>query len=97
MALSNQQKKSLKSHTHALKPVVRLGQSGLSESVLDEIEIALNHHELIKVKIAASDREEKNQIITQISEKTHSETIQTIGSIAVFYRENPDKKQFLSN
>ena len=96
MALSNQQKKSLKSHAHSLKPVVRLGQSGLSYSVLDESEIALNHHELIKVKITASDRDEKSQLITEIGEKTHSEIVQTIGFIAVFYRENPDKKQFLS-
>ena len=97
MALSNAQKKTLKSLTHDLKPVVRMGQSGLSESVLDEIENALTHHELIKVKIAASDRVEKEAVISDISEKTQSEVIQKIGYIAVFYRENPDKKQFLSS
>jgi len=94
MVLTNAQKKSLKSQTHALKPVVSLGKAGLSGSVLDEIESALNHHELIKVKVAASDREEKEAIIAEIAEKTHSEIIQKIGYIAVFYRENPDKKQF---
>lgn len=96
MALSNTQKKSLKSHTHALKAVVQLGQAGLSSSVLDEIEGALSHHELIKVKIAASDREEKANIIKEIAEKTHSEVVQSIGNVAVYYRENPDKKQFSS-
>ena len=94
MALSTQQKKSLKSHAHALKPVVMIGQSGLSSSVLDELELALNHHELIKVKISAADREEKNSIINEIAQKTHAEVIQTIGFIAVYYKENIDKKRY---
>jgi RNA-binding protein len=94
MSLSNQQKKKLKAHTHALKPVVRLGQSGLTATVLDEIEVAINHHELIKVKIAAADREDKKNIIIEIAEKTQSEVVQTIGSMAVFYRENIDKKNY---
>lgn len=94
MSLSNQQKKTLKAQAHPLKPVVRLGQSGLTTSVLDEIELAINHHELIKVKITASDRDDKKAIINEIAEKTQSEVIQTIGFVAVFYRENDDKKNY---
>ncbi|PCH85820.1 MAG: ribosome assembly RNA-binding protein YhbY [Piscirickettsiaceae bacterium] len=94
MSLSNAQIKALKAHTHSLKPVVRLGQSGLSPSVLDEVELALEHHELIKVKIAASDRKQKKAFIETIAEKTLSTVIQSIGSVAVFYRENPDKKNY---
>jgi len=94
MPLSNAQVKELKAHAHSLKPVVRLGQSGLSTSVLDEVELALNHHELIKVKVSGSDRDEKKEMISTIAEKTHSDVIQSIGSVAVFFRENPDKKSY---
>ncbi len=94
MALTNQQKKKLKTHAHSLKPVVMLGQSGLSNTVLDEIEQAIEHHELIKVKIAAADRDEKKELIQKIAEQTQSEIVQTIGFMAVFYRENSDKKAY---
>ncbi len=94
MPLSNAQVKKLKAHAHSLKPVVRLGQSGLTTSVLDEVELALNHHELIKVKVSASDRAEKKEMINTIAEKTQSDVIQSIGSVAVFFRENPNKKSY---
>jgi len=94
MALSNQDKRKLKAHAHALKPVVRVGQSGLTDTVLDEMELAIDHHELIKVKIAAADREDKKAIIQKIADKTQSEVIQTIGFTAVYYRENKDKKNY---
>ncbi len=59
MSLSNQQKKKLKFHAYDLKPVVRVGQSGLTDTVLDEIELAIEHHELIKVKVSAANRDDK--------------------------------------
>ncbi|MEW4982944.1 MAG: ribosome assembly RNA-binding protein YhbY [Cycloclasticus sp.] len=94
MALSNQQKKKLKVHAHSLKPVVRVGQAGLTDTVLDEIESAIDHHELIKVKVSAADREDKKTIIQKIAEQTQSDIVQTIGFTAVFYRENNDKKNY---
>lgn len=94
MALTNQQKKKLKAHAHGLKPVVRLGQSGLTDNVLDEIELAIEHHELIKVKVSADDRDDKKLIIQKIADQTRSEIIQSIGFMAVFYRENSDKKTY---
>ena len=59
MKLSNKQKQFLKGLAHPLKPVVQLGGNGLTEGVLAEIDNALNHHELIKVKVPSDDREEK--------------------------------------
>lgn len=56
MNLSTKQKQHLKGLAHPLKPVVLLGSNGLTEGVLAEIEQALEHHELIKVKIATEDR-----------------------------------------
>lgn len=94
MTLSAQQKKDLKRHAHSLKPVVQLGQAGLTAAVLDEIEGALNHHELIKVKIIASDRQEKMAIASSISQTTGAELVQVIGHIGVFYRLNPDRNRY---
>jgi len=83
-------KKKLRAEAHTLKPVVIIGQSGLTVAVLAEIEQALNSHELIKVKIRA-ERNERKQISEKICTDTGAELIQTIGQIAVIYRLNPDK------
>lgn len=84
-------KKKLKAQAHALKPVVMIGQAGLTDAVLAEIELALDSHELIKVKIRA-EREERQHISEEISRRTGAELIQTIGQIAVLYRLNPNKQ-----
>jgi RNA-binding protein len=83
-------KKKLRAEAHTLKPVVMIGQSGLTAAVLAEIELALNSHELIKVKIRA-ERDERKLISEKICTDTGAELIQTIGQIAVIYRLNPDK------
>jgi RNA-binding protein len=83
-------KKKLRAEAHSLKPVVMIGQSGLTAAVLAEIELALNSHELIKVKIRA-ERDERKQICEKICLDTGAETVQAIGQIAVIYRLNPDK------
>lgn len=83
-------KKQLKSQAHALKPVIMIGQSGLTEAVLNEIELALDTHELIKIKIRA-EREVRKQIADQICQETLAHMIQSIGQISVVYRRNPEK------
>lgn len=83
-------KKKLKAQAHGLKPVIIVGQAGLTEAVLAETEIALNTHELIKVKIRA-ERDERNSISEKICLSTGASLIQSIGQIAVIYRLNPNK------
>ncbi|MGR9045684.1 MAG: ribosome assembly RNA-binding protein YhbY [Gammaproteobacteria bacterium] len=90
--MNSAEKKQLRAQAHSLKPVIIIGQSGLSEGVLAEIELALDYHELIKVKIRA-DREERKKILGEIGTRTGAEFIQAIGQIATFYRLNPNKKQ----
>ncbi|WNB76939.1 ribosome assembly RNA-binding protein YhbY [Methylomonas koyamae] len=84
------QKKKLKAQAHALNPVVIVGQAGLTEAVLKEINVALDAHELIKIKIRA-ERDERAVISEQICAETKAELIQSIGQIAVVYRQNPKK------
>ena len=90
--LSTKQKQFLKGLAHHLSPVVMLGGNGLTEGVLAEIDNALNHHELIKVKISGADRETKQLIIDAIVRETQSSNIQTIGHILVLYRPSEEGK-----
>jgi RNA-binding protein len=68
-----------------------LGQKGLSEEVLNEIEIALAHHELIKIKLSVDDRELRKQMIADICDKANAEEVQSIGKTLSVYRVNTDK------
>lgn len=86
MNLTNKQKQHLKGLAHSLKPIVQLGANGLTEGVLAEIDNALAHHELIKVKVATSDREMKKLIIEAIVRETESVKVQTIGHVLVIYK-----------
>jgi RNA-binding protein len=83
-------KKQLKSDAHSLNPVVMLGQHGLTDAVLAEIELALDYHELIKIKIRA-ERDERKLISEKICKQTNAELIQSIGACIVIYRLNPNK------
>ena len=90
MNLSTKQKQHLKGLAHSLKPVVLLGANGLTEAVLAEIEIALNHHEL--VKIASEDRETKVLIVDAIIRETGAEKVQVIGKTLVLFRQTQERK-----
>lgn len=92
MTLNNKQRQYLKGLAHSLKPVVLLGQHGLTEGVLAEIDLALNFHELIKVKVAAEDREVKTLIMDAIVRETGAVKVQTIGHILTLYRASEQKK-----
>ena len=93
MKLTNNQKKYLRSIAHDLKPFVMIGQHGLSESVIAEIDSTMLKHELIKIKLRVEDCDEKQKIIEKILEFSHAEIVQVIGGVLVIYRpfeDNPD-------
>ncbi|WP_137167112.1 ribosome assembly RNA-binding protein YhbY [Salinimonas lutimaris] len=92
MKLSNKQKQFLKGLAHSLKPVVQLGGNGLTEGVVAEIDNALNHHELIKVKVPTDDREEKTLIIDAIVRETEAVKVQVIGHTLIIYRPSEERK-----
>ncbi len=89
--MNSEQKRKLKQRCHNLKPVVWIGQNGLTENVLSEINQALDTHELIKIKIASGDKSIKNDISKNICNEMNAELVQGIGNMYSFYRENPDK------
>ncbi len=84
-------KKQLKSLAHALKPVIIVGQSGLTESVLNEINITLDTHEVIKIKNRA-EKDDRKIISEQITREMKAELIQSIGQIIVIFRKKPEEK-----
>jgi RNA-binding protein len=89
--LSSDVKRKLKARAHALKPVVLLGQQGLSAPVLNEVTIALEYHELIKVKLPQIEREVRAKITEEILAKTGAALVQSMGRIITLYKKNPNK------
>ena len=92
MNLTTKQKQYLKGIAHNLKPVVLLGQHGLTEGVLAEIDAALAHHELIKVKVAGEDRETKQLIAQAILRETRAVEVQMMGNMLSLFRQAEESK-----
>ncbi len=92
MNLTTKQKQYLKGMAHSLKPVVLLGQQGLTEGVLAEIDAALAHHELIKVKVAGEDRETKLLIAQAIVRETRAAQVQMMGNTLTLFRQAEESK-----
>lgn len=81
----------LKAQAHHLKPVVMLGAKGLTPAVIDETNVALTAHELIKVKINGMEREDRQAAAQELAEALQADLVQLIGNTAILWRENPDK------
>lgn len=92
MNLNKKQIQHLRALAHTLKPVVLLGSNGLTEAVVAEIDFALNHHELIKVKIPTDDRDTKVLIVEAILRETEAAKVQVIGKTLIMYRPSEEKK-----
>ncbi|OGT73991.1 MAG: RNA-binding protein [Gammaproteobacteria bacterium RIFCSPLOWO2_12_47_11] len=88
MELTKPQVKFLRSLAHDRKPVIWLGQNGLTDSVSSEIETALDYHELIKIKLRVGDRDLRDKTIEELCGKTRAEVVQRIGNIVTIYRKN---------
>lgn len=92
MNLSEHQKKYLRGLGHQLKPLIMVGDAGLSESVLAEYESTLSHHELIKVRIRVGDRDARDAIIGKLCTNSSAILVQRVGNVALLFRQNLKKK-----
>jgi len=97
MSLSPEQRREYRGIAHNLKPVIIVGDKGLSEGLQDELDRALNDHELIKIKIANQDRDVRREAIDALCEASGAELVQTIGKIAVILRRAKQPNPKLSN
>ena len=93
MKLSESQKKYLRGLGHELKPVIIIADAGLSDSVMKEFRSTIEHHELIKVRVRAGDRETRDNIISELCQKGSAELVTRIGNVALIYRRNDEKPQ----
>tara|TARA_B100001063_G_C16406531_1_gene377393 strand:- start:41 stop:343 length:303 start_codon:yes stop_codon:yes gene_type:complete len=97
MTLSNADKKHYRSIAHNLNPVIIVGDKGLTENLYEELNRALHDHELIKVKIAIGDRDDRVEITNALIDNTKAELVQSIGKVIVLLKKNPKAKPKLSN
>lgn len=90
-ALTNPQKRYLRGLAHDLRPIVLVGAKGVTPAVLAELDLALEQHELVKVRVAASDRDEREQWIAALVEGSGAGLAGRIGHVAILYRRSQDK------
>ena len=91
MALTPSRRSELRSEAHALTPVVIIGDKGLTDEVMAEIDRSLKAHELIKVRANTNDRDARELWMEKICERLDAHAVQQIGKILVVYRQNFDK------
>jgi len=97
MPLSNDRKKNYRAIGHNLKPVVTIAGNGLNTGVLEELDRALEDHQLIKVKLVINDRDIRKAAVQELCKKTRSEVVQEIGKVALVFREAKRPNAKLSN
>ncbi|MFL6593113.1 MAG: ribosome assembly RNA-binding protein YhbY [Luteimonas sp.] len=95
IALTNAQTRFLRGQAHGLKAILQVGGRGVSDSLVDELALALEHHELVKIKLAAEDRDSRDAMIDKLVERTDAALVQRIGHVAVLYRPSRDHRQIV--
>lgn len=95
MALTERQKKHLRRLGHDLRPIVRVGQRGLNPGVIEELRLALEHHELVKLGARVGDRDSRDAMLSTLAEATGSELVHRIGNVGLFYKKNSKMQKVL--
>ena len=93
--LTSAQTRFLRGQAHDLKAMLQVGGKGISDALVAEVDLALEHHELIKVKVASDDREARDAMIGELAARTGAALVQRIGHTAVFYRPSKDRRQIV--
>jgi RNA-binding protein len=93
--LSEKQKKYLRRLAHPMSPIVMLGNAGLTLGVAQELDRALNDHELVKVSARVGERTARDAALDDLAVKTSSEIVQRIGNVGVFYRRSAQMPKIL--
>jgi RNA-binding protein len=95
MALSEKQRKYLRRLAHPMSPIVMLGNAGLTEGVVNELDRALTDHELVKVTARVGEREARNEALAALATRTSAELVLRVGHVGVFYRRRADLPKIL--
>ena len=89
-ALTSRERAHLKARAHALEPGVHVGNSGLTDALIAEVDRALTAHELIKVKVAAEDRKARVAIGDEICARTEAAAVHRVGKVLILWRPRPE-------
>lgn len=95
MPLSSRQKRFLRGEAHARHPLVRVGGNGLTAAVLSALDEALEHHELVKVRIEEADREGRARLAEDACRRAGAELVQLLGGVATCYRRHPSEPRLV--
>ena len=90
MDLTEAQKRHLRGLAHKLKPVIMVGDAGISDSLLKEFDSTINHHELIKLRFRVTDRQQRDALIAELCVLGCANLVARTGHTAVLYRPNPE-------
>jgi RNA-binding protein len=92
-ALTAAQIRFLRGQAHELRAILQVGGKGVTDAVVAELDGALEHHELVKLRIASDDRDERESIISDLAARSGASLVQKIGKVAVLYRPTTDGKR----
>jgi putative YhbY family RNA-binding protein len=92
-SLSPAERKALKARAHAIEPVVWIGDDGVSDAVVSEIDRALAAHELIKARAAGLARGAREAALVEICARCAAQPVQHIGKVLVLYRKRPEAEK----
>ncbi|PWB19989.1 ribosome assembly RNA-binding protein YhbY [Stenotrophomonas sp. SPM] len=95
IALTASQTRFLRGHAHDLKALLQTGGKGITPAFIAELNEVLERHELVKVKVAAEDRDARDATIAEIVEATEAALVQRIGHVAVLYRPSKEQRQIV--
>lgn len=94
-ALTSAQTRFLRGQAHDLKAMLQVGGKGITDTLVSELENALEHHELVKIKVGAEDRETRDAMIAELATRSGAALVQRIGHTAVLYRPSKEKRQIV--
>jgi len=90
VSLTNRERSRLKARAHVLEPVVQVGNNGVTDTVLAEIDRALTAHELIKVRVNVADRLERSEMCANICARADAAEVLRVGKILGLWRPRPE-------
>lgn len=90
MALTSKQKREFRAQAHHLNPVVQTGNKGITDALVAEIDLALEHHELLKIRLAGAERDDRKQMTAELAERLQAEVVGSIGAVVILYRAKRD-------
>ena len=93
LQLTTTERRALRADAHHLNPVVLIGGDGLTDAVVKETDAALNAHGLIKVRVFSDVRDDREALLSQLTDRLGAAPVQHIGKLLVLWRPVPPKEK----